>query len=438
MSSAFKVTSYNGFLPIRDPVYSLPERFSVLESLLQRMSLFLPDNSNGLLFDGKFGEAVEKELPLYEVDDITDPYLLAALFRDYTFAASAYLLEPADLVKRQTGTYGVGREKLPKNLAVPLCKISEKLDAKPFMEYALSYALQNYRRIDPDKPIELDNLELIRKFSGLKSEKGFILVHVDMVRHTPKLIQGVNDAFSAIQMGNMDDALVAMTNMHKCMISINKSMEKMWKHSNPSDYMRFRTFIMGTKSQPHLFPNGVVYEGVSDEPRFYRGESGANDSIIPTMDNFLQLTELMPENEMTKILKDFRSYRPASHNNWLTFVEEKAKVVHVRDVCLANVHLCEKYIDLVEQVREFRARHWNFAKEYIMKHTRYPQATGGSPMSTWLPNQLKVVLQTLIDAVDRLEHLQGYMTADYSIIREKCETQLSFLNEQMKDVWSKM
>lgn len=29
-----------------------------------------------------------------------------------------------------------------------------------------------------------------------------------------------------------------------------------------------------------MFPNGVVYEGVSDEPVHFRGESGANDSMV--------------------------------------------------------------------------------------------------------------------------------------------------------------
>jgi indoleamine 2,3-dioxygenase len=29
-----------------------------------------------------------------------------------------------------------------------------------------------------------------------------------------------------------------------------------------------------------MFPYGVVYEGVSDEPMSFRGESGANDSMV--------------------------------------------------------------------------------------------------------------------------------------------------------------
>jgi indoleamine 2,3-dioxygenase len=53
----------------------------------------------------------------------------------------------------------------------------------------------------------------------------------------------------------------------------------MWGKSKPGDYTSFRTFIFGITSQS-MFPHGVVYEGVSDEPMSFRGESGANDSMV--------------------------------------------------------------------------------------------------------------------------------------------------------------
>lgn len=113
----FTTGKSNGFLPRNDPLVKLPKEFDALESLLQRMPLNLPDGKPGLLAQGKFGDAVEKELPLIDVSKITDSALLTALFRDYTFAASAYLLEPCDLNIRKTGNYGLGRELLPKQLA---------------------------------------------------------------------------------------------------------------------------------------------------------------------------------------------------------------------------------------------------------------------------------------------------------------------------------
>jgi indoleamine 2,3-dioxygenase len=65
---------------------------------------------------------------------------------------------------------------------------------KPFMEYAGSYALFNYRLEDPEKGLEYDNLRLIRAFeAGLdptSSEAGFVLVHIAMVKESGALIEG--------------------------------------------------------------------------------------------------------------------------------------------------------------------------------------------------------------------------------------------------------
>ena len=92
----FTVGTANGFLPREPPLEELPAQFSVLESLLQRMPIKTKDGKEGLLKLGTFGDTLMKELPDYtaEVEKIEDSQLLTALFRDYTFATSCYLLEP--------------------------------------------------------------------------------------------------------------------------------------------------------------------------------------------------------------------------------------------------------------------------------------------------------------------------------------------------------
>ena len=79
-----------------------------------------------------------------------------------------------------------------------------------------------------------------------------------------------------------------------------------------------------------MFPKGVIYQGVDDQPKFFRGESGANDSIIPTLDNLLEVTALLPKNPLTEILKDFRRYRPQNHQEWLSYLEKRASDLKVR------------------------------------------------------------------------------------------------------------
>lgn len=429
--SVFMVNRRTGFLPLQDPVWQLPKRYSELDSILNRMPLTKDDGTPGLLASGKLGETVAQELPLYDMSDVTSPALAMALFRDYTFLASAYLLEPCDIQNRAKGQFGRGRSVLPKNIAVPLVAISEKIGSKPYMEYSQSYALYNWKRKDPKKPIAYDNLELIRKFTGMASEKGFILGHVDMVRYTGKFVSGVIDSLSALSRGDRSSFTAELEKILDVTRDINIAMEKMWRRSKPSDYLKFRTFIMGTKNQEEMFPDGVVYEGVSPEPRFYRGESGANDSIIPTLDNLLQLTEKMPPNELTAILKDFRSYRPKNQEEFLEFVDENARKLQFEKFAKAGTTSRLLYIQLIDQVRDFRARHWNFAKQYIIRQTAYPKATGGSPMATWLPNQLGIILDQVIK---NCEEVALFITpgSEMDKIFKRAVTQRELLNQEVE------
>lgn len=153
----------------------------------------------------------------------------------------------------------------------------------------------------------------------------------------------------------------------------------MWKRSKPNGYTSFRTFIFGITSQS-MFPNGVIYEGVSEEPLSFRGESGANDSMIPMCDNLLQVQ--MPETPLTDILKDFRQYRPGNHREFLEAVRDSAQDSGVRGFAKGDSVSAALYLQALDQVRDFRWRHWCFTREYILKHTSHPTATGGSPIVT--------------------------------------------------------
>jgi len=281
-------------------------------------------------------------------------------------------------------------------LAVPLCKIADKIGAKPYMEYALSYALYNYTYKDHSLPTPCvyDNMKLIRTFDGSDAEHGFILVHVAMVSFSGELVKHSRAILDAASWKDRPEFDNSCRHLHTTLRDINNTMETMWTRSNSEGYNEFRTFIMGTKNQP-MFPNGVIYEGVSDEPTEYRGESGANDSMIPTLDNLLQVTKNLPTNPLTAVLKDFRSYRPGDHNAFLAQVEERANNVGVLDFAKESAQSTVLYLQNLDMVREFRQRHWNFTKEYIMKYSDHPVATGGSPIVTWLPNQLSSVMDLL-------------------------------------------
>lgn len=279
------------------------------------------------------------------------------------------------------------------------------------MSYAAAYALYNYRYHDPALgAARYSNLRLIRAFEkGLdpkSSEAGFVLTHIDMVKHSPALIQGatrvldkIEDACTTSSLADREGVNQGFEVMLEAMQRIEASMETMWSNSLPKDYSFYRTFIFGITNQP-MFPNGVVYEGHNEnKPVSFRGESGANDSIIPLLDHLLEIP--MPANPLTAILKDFRSYRPLQHRQFLNFVMSKARELGVAAYCQADFTTATLYLRMLDRVRSFRWRHWLFAREYIIRRSDHPTATGGSPIVTWLPNQLLAVMDLMMEVFQR-------------------------------------
>ena len=60
----------------------------------------------------------------------------------------------------------------------------------------------------------------------------------------------------------------------------------------------------------------------------------------------------------------------------------------------------ELLLDLLEEIYLFRNGHWQFVQKYIMANTKYAKATGGTPIISWIPNQITAVLNYMSDVID--------------------------------------
>lgn len=99
----------------------------------------------------------------------------------------------------------------------------------------------------------------------------------------------------------------------------------------------------------------------------------------------------------------------------------------------------------------FRKKHWNLTKKYIIENTKHPVATGGTPITTWLPNQLGATLAYMQEVIDNIkeyelngEDLEYYKTmkielSDHiqSIMDEVNTMQRDFKNQDYHDFVSK-
>lgn len=127
---AFMVSKPRGFLPRADPVWQLPPEFQPLEDLLQRMPVTTASGAPGLLASGcgQLGAAVDNGFPdlTAAVDKYADNLpLMNALYRDYSFLLSAYLLEPCHERFLRGEPYGLGRQTLPAVVARPMARVAE-------------------------------------------------------------------------------------------------------------------------------------------------------------------------------------------------------------------------------------------------------------------------------------------------------------------------
>lgn len=116
------------------------------------------------------------------------------------------------------------------------------------------------------------------------------MLHVDIVSKTKKLIEGIEHYLKG-------DNLLGLNTILEASKEINERRRKMWIASDHKKYDDFRAFIMGIKGNKQIFGEGVIYEGSADtSKRTYRGQTGAQDDTIPTLDIFTGVTRYYPDN----------------------------------------------------------------------------------------------------------------------------------------------
>jgi indoleamine 2,3-dioxygenase len=418
-SDGFFDLNKNGFLPIKDPLHKLPERYNKLQYLIDNLYISKDDSKGFLSVPDKIKEEINM-LPNF-IDIVkteTDIFYLQALFRTYTILTSAYTLELSYQEYVKSGNYGKARDFLPATLSEPLVYVSNKIGAYPWLDYFYAYGPGNYVKILSDGGLHWSNLDMVCKFHGSNDEVGFMMVHVYINEISPLLVKSVIDYGKSLNIEYLQKCSTIMKDM-------NNRRREMWTASRYERYNDFRVFIMGINGNKDIFPNGLIYENCfNDEPQYFRGQTGAQDSIIPMMDIFTGIVDYYPDNQLTKYLLDLRSYRPKCIQDFFKDLREyysnnKHNIFNYLKMT-NNIEGLIYLLQIVDEVYLFRNGHWQFVQKYIMSNTKYSMATGGTPITSWLINQIEAVLNYENDII--------------SFIIEN-DTTLQKLSDQIKDIW---
>lgn len=406
----FNVSSDNGFLPIKEPLARLPEQFNKLQDIIDNLHVLQPEERKGIL--GRPNDIVIEmvNVPNYKnlIENESDIFILQALYRAYTFITSGFTLELSYQEFIKNGNYGQARTLLPANIAEPLVLVSDKLKAYPWLDYHYAYSLGNYVKKNPEEGLHWKNLDMACKFVGSSDEIGFIMVHVYINELSPHLVRSVIEYGKETQsyknnIGKnifiIPDTTILNEHLQECgliMKEMNTRRRDMWTASRHEHYNDFRVFIMGIKGNTTIFPNGLTYENCFDNiPQYYRGQTGAQDSIIPMMDIFTGIVDYYPDNQLTQYLLDLRSYRPICVQEFFNDLREFYKANNIFNILKTgnNFTALIYLLKIIDEVYLFRNGHWQFVQKYIMSNTKYAFATGGTPITTWLINQIECVLE---------------------------------------------
>ncbi len=388
----FDVSPERGFLPPRDPLARLSG-----DSPLDRLGQDLPK----LLAAKQLRQYLNSHPGLLSVPaEKLNPDELRSAARTLSFVGHGYVWEephhPAD--------------RLPAALAVPWCDVMSRLGRPPVLSYA-SYALDNWRRLDAAKPIALGNIALVQNFFGGLDEEWFVLIPVDTEQQAGPALAALVRAVNGALADAPDDVTDGLREAAAAMEGMGDVLLRMPEGCDPYVYFhRVRPYIHGWKDNPAL-PKGIVYEGVAElggGPHQFRGETGAQSSIIPSLDAALGVRH--EPGMLTQYLLEMRDYMPPGHSAFIEKLEglrdgrdRPLLFGYVRDHASSHPAMRDAYRDCVRGVAKFRETHYDYADRYIHQQSQRSLSnptgvgTGGTPFMTYLKKHLEETEQLLQD-----------------------------------------
>lgn len=368
----FDITLERGFLPRQDPLKTFAgmvasDNTHVEAMKLENFAARIPKLMAAGIFRQEVDKLSQSEFSLaFNLAGLEDEAALKRAMMLLSFMGHAYMwggTEPA--------TY------IPQAIAIPWERVAKKLGRPPILSY-VSYAHDNWYRIDKSKGITLDNIALLQNFLGGVDEEWFTMIHVAI-----EALAGpaAANAACAIEAAKEKDVQV----VDACLLEVAASLGNMYstfcRMPEKCDpyvyYTRVRPYIAGTKNNP-LTPDGVIYRGTSNEsPRLYRGETGAQHSLIPALDGALGVVH--KAGVMKDYLMEMREYMPPKHRAFIEYCESESTI---KKLVSKNKSLIDSYNLCLMWIEKFRTKHLEYANTYIHKQSQNNTSVGSGGSTT--------------------------------------------------------
>jgi indoleamine 2,3-dioxygenase len=362
----------HGFLPKTNPIRSLPKALHAWDELAYALPKVITNTNVRRLIH---------QLPDFDLAALTDPNDVERAMLVLSFLGHAYVWADPDHPAQV----------LPAKLSQPWHDVAVQLGRPPVLSYA-SYALYNWYAIDDSRPLELGNIALLQNFMGGVDEEWFILIHIDIELKATPALRALQPLQKAIADDDIEQAISYLNTIAEALTRVGDTLDRMEEHCDPYIYYhRVRPFINGWHQNPAL-PQGLLYEGVSayhNQPQQFKGETGAQSSIIPCLDAVLNIAH--ENTPLKKHLDVMQDYMPHQHRAFLNYLQQPSHLREaIKETTRQSAAAKTAYNDCIEQINRFRQTHYRYAAQYINKQTQTKAfnpvevGTGGTPFMPYL------------------------------------------------------
>ena len=168
---------------------------------------------------------------------------------------------------------------LPRNIAVPLMALSQRLGRPPIVMHA-TLVLNNWRRLDPARPLALDNIDTQFTFTGSFDEKWFYLATLGVEtgrragnRRAGRCGHGIADRRRC----RTHRPSRRRSNRHPA--DESTALMRMTERCDPYVfYNRIRPYLAGWPAP------GLTYAGTGTAPQVWAGGSAAQSALLQSFD----------------------------------------------------------------------------------------------------------------------------------------------------------
>ncbi|MBN6042029.1 hypothetical protein [Amycolatopsis sp. 195334CR] len=350
----YGIDEHRGFLPAADPLDRLPPYFGPWEDAARDIG--------ARLMTGRMREAVAA-LPELSPEGLTTDaereramLLLVCLANAHVWAADP----PTSNV--------------PAVLARPLHRLAAELDRPPIIAHA-SIVLANWRRLDPARPLGMDNIDTQVTFLGGVDEKWFYLATAGVELTGAPALKLLADGQEAVAGDDAARLTSCLTDLRLVLDRTIRAFLDVERWCDPYVfYHRVRRFLTGW--------DGVTLDGTGAAPCVLAGGSAAQSSLIQAFDTGLGIVH---DDPLTAgFLGGMRRSMPKAHRR---FLHDLGAGPSIRDYAGTAGHppLTESYNAAVRTLTDLRGRHIGLTGRYITRFERGEgKGTGGSDFVSML------------------------------------------------------